>query len=61
MGRHLFSIVDKDGKPYKMQSGGGWQWYFFEEDLGMLNTTCEMLNASKTPYRGKPYSVRQVL
>ena len=62
MSKPMFSIVNKDGKPYKMQIGGGcWQWYFFEKDLGMLNTTCEMLNASNTSDKYKPYSVKQVM
>ena len=58
----MFSIVGNDGKPYKMQIGCGcYQQYFFEKDLDMLNTTCEMLNASKTRDRCKPYSVKQVM
>lgn len=62
MSKPLFSIVDKDGKPYKFQIGNGcWQWYFFENDLEMLNATCEMLNASKCGDKCKPYSVKQVM
>lgn len=58
----MFSIVDKDGKPFKMQVGGGcYQRYFFENDLEMLSTTCEMLNVSKTHNKCKPYSVKQVM
>ena len=62
MSKPMFSIVDKDGKPYKMQSGGGcYEWLFFEKDLEMLNATCEMLNASKVGAKYKPYSVKQVM
>ena len=62
MSKTLFSIVDKYGKHYKMQTGGGcWQWYFFEKDLEMLNTTCEMLNASNTHDKCKPYCVKQIM
>ena len=62
MNNNLFSIVDKDGKPFKFQTGGGcWQWLFFEKDLDMLNATCEMLNASRVGGKYKPYSVKQVL
>jgi hypothetical protein len=62
MGRPLFSIVDKDGKYFKFQTGGGcYQWFFFEKDLDMLNATCEMLNASKVGGKYKPYSVKQVV
>lgn len=62
MVKPMFSIVGKDGKCYKFQiCCGCWQWLFFEKDLEMLNTTCEMLNASKTHDKGKPYSVKQVI
>ena len=58
----MFSIVDKDGKPYKMQTCCGcYQQYFFECDLEMLNTTCKMLNESKCGGKHKPYSVKQVM
>lgn len=62
MVKPMFSIVGKDGKPYKMQIGNGcWQQFFFEHDLDMLGTTCEMLNASNTGDKCKPYSVKQVM
>ena len=62
MPKPIFSIVDKDDKPYKMQTCNGcYQWYFFENDLEMLHATCEMLNASKVGSKHKPYSVKQVM
>ena len=58
----MFSIVDKFGNSYKMQTCGGcYQWLFFEKDLDMLNTTCAMLNTSNTNSKYKPYSVKQVM
>ena len=58
----MFSIVDKNGKSFKFQTCNGcYQWLFFEHELEMLNTYCEMLNASKCGDKYKPYSVKQVM
>ena len=62
MVKPMFSILNKDGTPYKFQiCNGCYQWYFFEKDLEMLHSVCEQLNASPVGGKYKPYSVKQVM
>lgn len=58
----MFSIVNKDGKPFGFQIGCGcWQHYFFEKDLEYLHDICGKLNTSPIGGKYKPYSVKQVM